>query len=192
MLPENVELIIGLPYRVGVWISRVDDVEGSEDDRREMRALENIIKSITRLHNKSPFMAEVAHEILEHPERWRAWRRQAGQDEVLSDCKKVVALLQVELSRADLKSFRVALMHIARVVAEAYGEFDFENKKGLLEEESENILGTFLANMIEKFKTEHDNDHDAFMNVSETERAAIHELAKALKGEETGEKNGTA
>ena len=49
MQPEESLLIIALPYKVGVWMSHTDDVEGELDDEREMKALEHILKSIAHL-----------------------------------------------------------------------------------------------------------------------------------------------
>ena len=43
---DEIELLASVPYKAGAWISHADDEEGEDDDERELKALESIIKEI--------------------------------------------------------------------------------------------------------------------------------------------------
>ena len=38
LLPEHQNVLIGLPYKVGMYISHADDAHGEVDDEREVKA----------------------------------------------------------------------------------------------------------------------------------------------------------
>ena len=52
---SELELLVSLPYKVGVYVSHADDEDGEVDDEREMAALESCIKAIASLREDKPF-----------------------------------------------------------------------------------------------------------------------------------------
>jgi hypothetical protein len=168
--PEERGLLIGLPYRVGIWISHADDEEGETDDIREMKALEHIIRSIAKVHESSAFVQQIAQQTLQRKEKWDVWAQHSF--DILADCEKAVSVLKANVNDNDLKDYRNTLVQIAETVASAYGEFG-------MEAEDENVLGAFLGNVVGKLKGE-SSDQD-FMNISPAEEAAIERLKTAMK-----------
>lgn len=172
MNPEDRGLLIGLPYRVGIWMSHADDEDGEADDVREMKALEHVIRSIARVHEESPFVQEVARATLEHRDHWQKWADHSF--DILSDCEKVIMVLKANVNDNDLKNYRSTLLKIAETVAAAYGEFGM----GAYDEETAG-LGGFLNKVVGKFRGEEQTD--GFMNISPAEEAALERLRTAMR-----------
>ncbi len=171
MQAEDRGLLIGLPYRVGVWMSHSDDEEGEADDVREMKALEHIIKSIASVHEESSFVQEVAAETLNKKDQWEIWANHSF--DILADCEKAIEVLKKTVNVNDLKDYRKTLVNIAETVAAAYGEF------GMGAGDDEGVLGGFLNKVVGKLKGE--EQEDSFMNISPAEGDALDRLKMALR-----------
>lgn len=176
MQPEESQLIIALPYKVGVWMSHTDDVEGELDDQREMKALEHILKSIAQVHEGSQFVKEVAQHTLRSREQWEIWANQSF--DILGDCEKAVGLLKANVNDNDLKDYKSTLMEIATIVAQAHGEF------GDVDDDGDEGLGALIGKLVTKVSGTSKNDADHPMNVSPAEDSALSRLALALKVKE--------
>ncbi len=172
LLPEESELLIALPYRVGVWMSHADDDDGEGDDAREMKALEGIIKSVAKAHEGSGFVQDVAQEILRLREHWSGW--EARSFNILPDCEKVMGVLKGHVNDNDRKAYRAALLQIAETVAQAHGEF------GMDAGDDVGAWGGFLEKVVNKLKGE--GEDAAFMNISPAEDDALNRLSVALQG----------
>lgn len=169
MSPEDQELIVSLPYRVGVWLSYADDEGGDDDDELEMEALENTLKSIAGNHTKSAFVSEVINETLALKNRWGDWQDRIFNIE--SDVEKAMRLLVANLNESDWKPYRGMLVRIGRTVAESYGEFG---------EDEEEEIG-FFGKLVGKITSGNGSSEEAaHMNISASENAALSSLAKAL------------
>jgi hypothetical protein len=167
--PEDAELLISLPYRVGINVSHTEDEEGEVDDEREMEALEACIKQIARLHEASPLVSEVAREILRRKDHWMRWSQ--GAFNVAPDCEKALRVLKPVVSAQEFKSYKKMLIEVASSVAQAYGEFgEVREKKGFFGRVMEKVVGSFAND---------DKNHP--MNVSAAEDTAIGLIQAALK-----------
>jgi len=172
MQPEERGLLVGLPYRVGVWMSHADDEAGETDDIREMKALEHIIQSIATVHERSDFVQDVARQTLAKRDKWEIWANHSF--DILADCEKAVSVLKNTVNDNDLKNYRLVLLNIAETVAAAYGEFG-------MEADEEGVLSGFLGKVVGKFKAS--DAEDDFMNISPAEDAALQRLKAALRSE---------
>jgi hypothetical protein len=169
---EEAELLVSLPYKVGIWVSHADDVEGEGDDERESKALQSCIKAIAKLHQDQPLIAEIMAETLRRRTHWSDWAENSFH--APSDAQKAVMALRAKGSSANLKHYRAALMEIAAAVARAHSEF------GAFDEaESEGIFSKIAGT----FKSLSDADHPT--NVSASEDSALSKLAAALKSDDT-------
>jgi len=173
LLPEERGLLIGLPYRVGVWMSQADDEDGEADDIREMKALEHILKSIAKVHENSVFVQEIARETLRGKNHWSQWANHSF--DVLGDCEKAVAVLKNYVNDNDLKDYKATLMEIAQTVAESYGEF------GLVDAGDDGGFGAVVEKITGLFSKK-DANHP--MNISPAEDSALSRLAAALRVDE--------
>lgn len=167
--PEDAELLVSLPYRVGVSISFTEDEEGEGDDDREMEALESCIKEVAKLHQGSAIVSEVARRILESKSKWEAWSNQ-GVFNIAPECERAVRALKPVVNAQELKSYKKMILEIATAVAQASGEFgDVHKKKGFFGKVMEKVVGGFAND---------DGSHP--MNVSAAENDAIKAIKSAL------------
>ncbi|MCI5059574.1 MAG: hypothetical protein MRY79_00720 [Alphaproteobacteria bacterium] len=117
------ELIISLPYRVGIWISNVDDNEKTErDDKIEQQALEATIEKLAARHKKIPFAATIMREVKSHKSMWSAWEAQISEEQVIQDLSAAITLCRSKLSKRDVKEYKQAVWQVGLVVAQAFGE----------------------------------------------------------------------
>jgi hypothetical protein len=158
------DLIIKLPYRVGLWISRADDKLGFFDDKVERARLEAVIERVAKHHETSSFVRNILANTLSHANDWPEWA--AGVDTILADCKTGLNIVKAQSSDEDVKTYRVVLMQTAVCVAEAFQE----------DETVEAGLPTIPSA----------NDQGIPENISKAEKRALEQLKKALWG--TGKK----
>jgi len=160
--------VVTMPYRVGYWMSQVDDVEGDQDDKAELEALERILKIIAKVHDQSSFVKACVKECLRQRKKWDEWS--PHNPNTLRDVHNVMREVLDRRHAEDMKIYRVMLYKIAEAVAAAYNE-----NAANTEEESESFwegLGGF-------FKSGGAMDQK-YMNISETEAQALKKLKAVM------------
>ncbi len=115
--------IASIPYRVGVWISNVDDNARSQiDDREERKALEATITSLAAKNNKIPFAAAIMAEVEKRKASWPSWDGISGEDKVLGDTQKALQLCKSKITEKELAQYKQTIWRVGMIVAQAYGE----------------------------------------------------------------------
>lgn len=172
MTPQERELIISLPYRVGIWMSHMDDEEGGKDDRNERQAMMSIINGIAQSIEVPAFVREIMKEVVAGKDRWQDWEQNAM--DIIPDAERAADFLKQDISAKDRRNYKRLLLKIAGSVAGAHGEFgEFDKKKGMIER-----VRDWLS---ERGKKKQAID---FMNISPSEDAAIKKLMAALRLDE--------
>lgn len=164
-MEEDLALIVSLPYRVGAWIGGADDVEGDGDDRKEERALLSVLQGITREEKAAPFVSAVVDQTLTYRHMWDEWK--ALESRIISDLEKALRLMEARLPDENIKNYKEMLLRIARVVAQAAGEF-----------EGGEAGGGMMSRLLERFS---DPLADEPENISAAEAAALQKLKETLK-----------
>lgn len=168
---EEIILLVSLPYRVGMWISHVDDDADTEhDDQREAVALQAVLKDIAKDKNK-PFTATVVQETLKYPEMWEQWGGE--QKDVLDDVQKANALIKGRMPAENIKNFRKSILDVAKTVALAFSESGGDG----YDVERESMLGGLVVKIRDLLNKTPDNPD----NISVKERAALQKLMQTLK-----------
>ena len=85
---EDVESIISLPFRAGMFVSYAEDEDGEQDDVREMQALEGCLKEFARVHQGEELTKEIAAATLNAKDKWEAWSQGVFNIEPL--CEKAI------------------------------------------------------------------------------------------------------
>lgn len=175
-LPDDIrQLIIKLPYRVGLFISMSDQSGGEDSDEAEMAALANVVTYYVEDYCKSEFAQSVMLETLRHKADWPSWH--ADIEHVHEDCKKVFDALTDQLEMKDILAFKNNLLEIAIAVAMAYREFDTSDP--WIER-----FKIYLDILIERIKAmirgETSQSFDQMLNISRDEKAALNKLAGTL------------
>lgn len=169
-LKEDLELIVSLPYRVGIFVARADNARDTDrDEKREEKALRAVLECLGAQEEKCPFLAEVAQESLRHHAYWPAWRAKKGLAE---DIARALRIMEPRLSAESVTQFRRALFHIGSVVAMAYGEQCDQHH-------SEALAGQLIARLSDRFFDPLEKNPE---NISAAEKAALQKLKEALKG----------
>jgi hypothetical protein len=169
---EEQALLISLPYRVGVWVSNVDDIEQTKrDDKREMKALEIVIARLAKSHRKMPFAASIMAAIQQNQSVWKAWNNNASENVVLGDVQNSLFLCHQKLSVSQLKQYKHAIWQIAVVVAQAYGEQEDPDNEMHVDHFFQWIGGFIIAPSLKK----------APENMSAKEKTALKKLRAILK-----------
>jgi hypothetical protein len=170
------QLLIALPYRVGLWVSSSDSSGGNEADEAEMTALTTIVTGFAEDFLKSEFVQRLMEETVAHRADWDKWVENI--DEVPAECTRAVDMLSEILDRKELASFKFTMMEIANSVAMAYREAGEENGLGFRLQVYSRLLMEKLQAMLGKRKA---RTVDELLNISESEQAAIDRLARALE-----------
>ncbi len=168
-LKEDLELIISLPYRVGMFVARADnDRDTLRDEQREEKALIAVLESLGDNRRACPFLAEVADESLSHRAAWAGWRAKKGLAE---DIARSLRLMKGRLPEESVTQFRKGLFHIGCVVAQAYGESAPQRGEALMSE--------LMTRLSDRFFDPLEKNPE---NISAAEKAALQKLKDALKG----------
>ena len=117
---EERALLISLPYRVGLWVSKIDRTGDPGADEGERAALERIIAREARGMFHSAFVHEVMAENWAAKAGWSQWDNDL--DRVPAQCAEATRLVSRKLARHDLDAYRATLIHIALEVAKAFRE----------------------------------------------------------------------
>lgn len=171
---DDRELLISLPYRVGVWLSHVDDHGGDQADEDEKKALASIIDGFTRDVFGSEVVQYIMMETLEKKDHWEAWAN--NTDDIHKDCQRAIDILNEVVEEKEVSAFKRRLIEIAEAVALAFREYDsldFVTK-----------IKVYTMYYKERYKAAKKNltykSIDQFLNISLKERQALYQLANTL------------
>ena len=170
---EDAELIVSLPYRVGMHVSYADDEDGEQDDEREMRALEACVREIAKVHEGPELTKQIASELLNSKDKWSQWSEGVFNIEPL--CERTILVLKAGASEDEVKDYIKVVLEVASAVAQAYGEF------GEVEEPEKGFFGNAMSKIVGGFSSMSADDANHPMNISAAEDSAISCIAVALK-----------
>jgi argonaute-like protein implicated in RNA metabolism and viral defense len=120
MSASESDLIVKLPFRVGLWMSRTDDAPGLLDDKLERAKLKDVITKVAKFHESSSIVRTTLAKTLSQAGKWADWS--AGLDTVLADCETGLQVIKAQGGEEDMKVYRAVLMQTAICVAEAFQE----------------------------------------------------------------------
>ncbi len=173
---EQKRLIIALPYRTGLWVSRSDSTGGAESDVAEIAALRGIITGFAEDFCKSEFVEEVMRETVARAERWVEW--ESATDSVPNECAEALEIITEKLAAPDVASFRHNLMEIGMTVALAYREFDDRQS---LTGRIKTHLRYYCQRVLSALQSRQALSFDEYLNISRTEHKALAELSRVLR-----------
>ena len=177
-MPEERTLLVSLPYRIGLYVSKSDREGGEESEKAEMEALSNIITA----YSQEVFGAETVQYIIsETVNRRQEWPQWSGDlDNVEAECHRAVDVLSNVVEVKEVSGFKRSLMEIGEAVALAFREYD----------ESTSIIDKikiYFAYMQSRSKAAKmgivGKEWDQFINISLEEREALQKVAQALNSE---------
>lgn len=169
------DLLVALPYRVGLWVSNSDTAGGEDSDVIEMQALSDIVTGFAEDFLKSEFVQTLMEETVSRRAEWDSWS--GHLEDVPGECTRAAELLSERLDRKELASFKMTLMEIATSVAMAYREFDGSA-------DFAHRLSVYSHVLVEKIRTlmtgRARQSNEELFNISKAERKALDALIHAL------------
>ncbi len=169
------DLLVGLPYRVGLYISQSDESGGDESDEAEMIALESIVTAYSQEVFGAETVQYVIGETVQRKDEWEKWSENLEQVE--HECRKSIDILSSAVDEKEVSAFKRHLIEIGESVALAFREYG----------ESTPIIDKIKIYMhymrSRKEAVKHGivpKEWDQFINISLDERAALQKVAEAL------------
>lgn len=173
---QDKELLISLPYRVGMWVSESDISGGEEAQDAEIRSLEGIIMGFAEDMCKSEFIEELMKLTLEYKDQWPAWRE--GLDNVPHECKEAIGVIETKMTDKDAESFSENIFEIAHNVAIAYREY---NDPSLSMETLSVYVNYWIDTLKSRMRGSPQKSISEYFNISKEERSALQVLLDNLK-----------
>lgn len=166
---DEADLIVSLPYRVGLHVSYADDEDGEQDDEQEMEALEACLKEMSQ--KNTGLNSEISSKTLDMKDHWKDWRQ--GVFNIEPACEQASEAVSRVASKDEARDYVRMVVEVASAVAQAYGEFGEEPapEKGFFGKAMSRIVGGLGAG---------DDEHHP-MNISAAEDSAISRISEALK-----------
>ena len=173
---NNREIIISLPYRVGLWISQSDSVGGDVADEEELKALENIINGFTQEVFGSEVVQHVMTATWNRKEEWKEWGD--NLESIPAQCQIAIDALNdaPDIEDKEVSAYKLRLVEIAEAVALAFREYDdqgFFTKIKI-------YIGYYFARYKAKKENRPFKTLDQYLNISLKERQTLKKLAGAL------------
>ena len=170
---DDREIIVSLPYRVGMHMSYAEDEDGERDDELEISALKACISEVAKLENRHDLIKEISAEILKREDSWDAWSQ--GVFNIEPQCEKAMAVIKSCANDDEVDDYIKMVLEVASAVARAYGEFgeEPEPEKGFFGKVMSRIMGDYSGMSLD--------DANSPMNVSAAEDGAIATISEALK-----------
>lgn len=173
-LPADQEILVGLFYRIGVWMSEADDTDmGSKSEKAEQGQMIKILTNLSQSEKVGALCMEICAEALRQKGSWARWEKQI--DTVIEDVAKAKMLIISQGTAAEFQLFGKCLVTIATAVARAYRESaDLESQEiGFLSWFGEKSSHISLAMS--------DREAHKDLNISPAEENLLIELVATLK-----------
>lgn len=173
-LPADQDVLVGVFYRVGPWMSGVDDTDiGDESERAEEAQMLRVLTKLSQSANAGELCREIAAESLRQKGSWGRWAAQS--ESFIDDVIKAKKIILGQATGEEFQLFGKSLVTIATAVARAYRESDD------MEAQETGFLSwlTEKSNHISLALSDREAHKD--LNISPAEDSALTELYEALK-----------
>ncbi|MBK6895391.1 MAG: hypothetical protein IPH06_02210 [Alphaproteobacteria bacterium] len=174
MDPDDRDMVVSLPYRVGLRVSKSDDTGGNESDEQEMQALSSILSGYAQEVFGSETVQYIISETISKRNKWPEWS--GTLEKVEDDCHKAIDVLSSVVDQKEVNAFKQHLIEIGESVAMAFRE---QQNLGMIAK-----LKLFMDYKKDKKlaaqKKISVKTWDQFLNISAHERRALRSIAGAL------------
>ena len=170
--PADQDVLVSLFYRIGVWMSGIDDTDtGDRSENIENNLMLRTLGTIASSQMFGALTADIAFEALRQKGSWERWANTS--DSALSDIPQVKSILEAQATGEETILYGNALIAIATSVARAYREADDvedlnQSLWTRIQETKEHLVLRLL-----------DRDSFADLNISPAEDTALQQLVEA-------------
>lgn len=168
-------MLVSLPYRVGLSISRSDDSGGDESDDKEMDALSSIITAYSQEVFGCETVQFIISETVARKAEWPQWSENLSA--VVSECHEAIDILSGYVDPKEVTAFKSHLIEIGESVAMAFREYG--ESTPLFDKIKIYIIYFKGKSQAAKLNKPY-KDFQQFLNISLDERKALCTIANAL------------
>lgn len=172
---EQRDLLVSLPYRVGLFVSQSDNTGGDDSDDAEMQALDNIITGYAQEIFCAETVQYVISETVRRKSEWVGWSN--NLDGIGGECHKALDILYDTVDEKEVNAFKNHLLEIGESVALAFREYG--SGTPLAEKIKMRLIFSKEKKQAEKIGIIYKN-WEQFLNISLDERKALRSIATAL------------
>ena len=175
LTPEQRTLLVSLPYRVGLYVSRSDNIGGDDSEEAEMQALDDLITGYSQEVFGAETVQYIVGETVNRKSEWSLWSDNLG--DIGDECHDALDILYEAVDEKEVNAYKHHLLEIGESVALAFREYSkstpFMDK-----------LKVYFIYQIESFNARKRGipykDWEQFINISLDERKALRSVAAAL------------
>ena len=172
---DQKDLLISLPYRVGLYVSQSDTSGGDSSDEEEAQALSALLNGYAQEIFGAETVQYIISETVRREDLWPEWGGKL--DTIEEDCRDAIDILHDHVDEKEVSAFKNHLMEIGESVALAFREYGEDTP--LLDR-----IKIFLIYFSGKMQAMRSNlpykSYNEFLNISLDERSALLKLAGAL------------
>lgn len=172
--PADEEIIISLPYRIGLYVSHADVTGGWDAQDSEIQSLTAILRDYSNDFCKTEFSQKVLMDCLASRAKWPLWSHDV--DTVPEQVFKIVTTLESMMSEKEIAGFCDVPTDTGIAVAMAFRE-------GAGQETDRPIVQEILVRLTTVLAEKDPLDH---INISDSERSALKKLARAMRYSKIG------
>lgn len=164
------DMLVRLPYRIGLWVSQSDSEGGSEAEARELRALSSTLHGFAQEVFSSETAQRIITETIQARTQWPGWTERLQN--VPEECRRAIDILKSHCSAKDVAAFSNLMMEIGEAVAASFRE----REAGVIERfQAYMVFAGPTAAGIRRRKS-----FEEYMNISPNERKALKILSDAF------------
>ncbi len=172
---EQRDLLVALPYRVGLFVSQSDETGGDDSDEAEMEALDNIITGYAQEIFCAETVQYVISETVKRKSEWDAWSH--NLEAIGGECHKALDILYDTVDEKEVNAFKNHLLEIGESVALAFREYG--DSTSMADKIKMRLIFHREKKQAEKAGIIYKN-WEQFINISLDERKALRSVATAL------------
>lgn len=169
------DLLVSLPYRVGLYVSESDKTGGNTSDEQEMVALDSIITGYAREVFGSETVQYVISETVNRKSEWPRWS--TNLDGVQVECHRAIDILSEHVDPKEVSAFKAHLVEIGESVALAFREY---GKSTPIMDKMKMYIHYYKSKSHAAKANKPAKTWDQFLNISLDERKALCNIAHAL------------
>jgi len=175
LMPDQRNLLVSLPYRVGLYISQSDQSGGDESDQAEMDALSSIVVAYSQEIFGAETVQYIVGETVQRKAEWEEWSKDLETLE--GECHKAIDILSEAVDEKEVSAFKRSLLEIGESVALAFREYGADTP--IMDK-----IKIYMFYMKSRKEAAQKGivamEWDQFINISIDERKALQTIANAL------------
>ncbi len=122
-VPDEQAALVSVFYKIGIWMSHIDDSGEEAADTEEEQTLINVLETVAKTYKAIPIINAMATEAINQESNHARWAKQS--DNAVVEAVRTAEILKSRLSGEELNAYKKACLHVATAVAAAVEENEF-------------------------------------------------------------------